>query len=142
RAQVPAALRAAERVRPPEPEPAARGEQPLLVPSVIAAPLRDRHARTRIFQRAEDAPVPVMAEINLRFAGGADAAFARLDRLWRRVTGGPGPARVAGQYATGELSIDQVERLVSADAVPVVPQRRSLYRVWPDFPGQLHVDNS
>jgi serine protease AprX len=142
RAGVPVALRAAERVRPPEPERAVPGEQPLLVPSVIAAPLRDRRARARIFRRADDAPVPVMAEINLRFAGGADAAFARLDRLWRRVTGGAGPARVAGQYATGELSMHQVERLVAADAVPVAPARRSLYRVWPDFPITLHVDAS
>ena len=109
---------------------------------MIAAPLRDRRARARIFRRPDDAPVPVMAELNLRFAGGADAAFARLDRLWRRVTGGTGPARLAGQYATGELSMHQVERLVAADAVPVAPARRSLYRVWPDFPVALHVDAS
>src|SRR3954468_5283930 len=34
-AAAPAALRAAERVRPPEPEAAAPGQQPLLVPGVI-----------------------------------------------------------------------------------------------------------
>jgi hypothetical protein len=142
RAGLPAAVRAAGRVRPAAPEPPAPGEQPLVVPGVIAAPLRDRQARARIFRRADEDPVPVMAEINLRFAGGSDAAFARLDRLWRQVTDGPGPGRVAGQYATGELSMRQVERLVAADAVPVTPSRRSLYRVWPDFPVILHVDAS
>jgi serine protease AprX len=145
RAQVAVARRAAARVGRPATadDPQDRTpEGPLLVPGVIAAPLRDRRARTRIFQRAEDEPVPVMAEINLRFSGGTDAAFARLDRLWRRVTGGDGPGRVAGQYAVGELSMPQVERLVAADAVPVRPARRSVYRVWPDFPVRLHVDAS
>lgn len=141
RDRVTAAARAAGRVRPTRPEPT-EPAAPLLVPGVIAAPLRDRRARTRIFRRADDEPVPVMAEINLRFAGGAGAAFARLDQLWRRVTDGAGPVRVAGQYATGELSIHQLERLVAADAVPVLPARRSVHRVWPDFPVHLHVDSS
>ena len=143
--RVAAARRAAARVPRPATadEPQDRSpEGPLLVPGVIAAPLRDRRARTKIFQRADDEPVPIMAELNLRFSGGADAAFARLDGLWRRVTGGAGPERLAGQYATGELSIGQVERLVSADAVAIRPSRRSLYRVWPDFPVRLHVDAS
>ena len=40
----------------PQPEPVAPGEQPLLVPGVIAAPLRDRRARARIFRRADEDP--------------------------------------------------------------------------------------
>jgi subtilisin family serine protease len=144
RDRVPAARAAAARVAPDldrrADDPATAS--PLLVPGVIAAPLRDRRTRTRIFRRADDEPVPVMAEINLRFAGGSGAAFARLERLWRRVTGGEGPRRIAGQYAVGELSMGQVERLVAADAVPVLAHRRSVYRVWPDFPVQLHVDAS
>ena len=49
---------------------------------------------------------------------------------------------MAGQYAVGELSITPVDRLVAADAVPVRPSRRSVHRVWPDFPVRLHVDAS
>jgi subtilisin family serine protease len=117
-------------------------EAPLIVAGVIAAPLRDPQAREKIFHRAHDEPVPVMAEVNLRFGGGVEAAYQRLDRLWERVTGGRRPRRVAGQYATGELSMGQVERLVAADAAPVVWARRSIFRVWPDFPVRLHVDAS
>ena len=122
--------------------PGAAGE-PLLVPGVIAAPLRNPQARRRMgFPDAEDQPIPVMAEVNLRFGGGRSAAFARLDDLWGRVAGGRPPRHVAGQYAAGELSMRQVERLVAADAAPVAWRGRSLYRMWPDFPVQLHVDAS
>jgi subtilisin family serine protease len=55
---------------------------------------------------------------------------------------GDTPARVADRYATGELSIFQVERLVAADAVPMRSARRAIHRMWPDFPVQLHVDAS
>ena len=113
------------------------------MPGVIAAPLRSRRARRKIgFADDEDRPIPVMAEINLRFGGGRAAAFDRLDDLWGRVAGGRPPRRVAGQYAAGDLSMRQVERLVAADAVPVAWRGRSVYRIWPDFPVRLHVDAS
>ena len=87
-------------------------------------------------------PIPVMAEVNLRFAGGPRAAFARLDRLWERVSGGPAPARRRTSTPPAMLSMRQVQRLVSADAAPVAWPQRSIHRVWPDFPVQLHVDAS
>ena len=121
----------------------APAEEPLLVSGVIAAPLRTAEARELVgFSGRTDEAIPVLAEINLRFDRGPDAAFARLDHLWRRVSGGPGPRRVAGQYATGELSMHEVERLVAADAAPVVWPLRSVHRIWPDFPVHLHVDAS
>ena len=125
----------------PAPTDAASGK-PLLISGVIAAPLRAAETRRKIgFPDAEDDPIPVMAEINLQFAGGPEGAFGRLERLWERVAGRP-PRRVAGQYATGELSMREVERLVAADAAPVAWPQRSIHRVWPDFPVQLHVDAS
>ena len=90
---------------PPDDLPPADGPLPLLTPGVIAPPLRDPEARRKMgFHTADDAPNPVMAELNLRCEGGADGAFRRLDRLWERVTGGPGPTRISEQYATGSLS--------------------------------------
>ena len=119
------------------------GPLPLLTPGVIAPPLRDPAARRRMgFHAAEDAPNPVMAELNLRCEGGADGAFRRLDRLWERVTGGPGPTRISEQYATGSLSLQQMKRLVAADAVPEVWSQRALHRLWPDFPVKPHIDGS
>jgi serine protease AprX len=115
---------------------------PLLVPGVIAAPLRAPGSRRRLgFPDADDEPIPVMAEVNLRYSDGARGAFARLDRLWERLSGTT-PRHVAGQYAAGELSMRQVERLVAADAAPVAWPQRAVHRVWPDFPVALHVDAS
>ena len=142
-ARAAAAQAAARRATPAGTAAAEPAEEPLLVPGVIAAPLRSRRARRKIgFADDEDRPIPVMAEINLRFGGGRAAAFDRLDDLWGRVAGGRRPRRVAGQYAAGDLSMRQVERLVAADAVPVAWRGRSVYRIWPDFPVRLHVDAS
>jgi serine protease AprX len=123
----------------PEPD----GPLPLLTPGVIAPPLRDAAARRRMgFRAEEDAPIPVMAELNLRCEGGSDAAFRRLDRLWERVTDGPGPTRISEQYATGSLSVRQMKRLVAADATPEAWSARALHRLWPDFPVKPHIDGS
>ena len=130
----------------PEPvddPPPANGPLPLLTPGVIATPLRDAESRRKMgFHAAEDVPNPVMAELNLRYDGGADGAFRRLDRLWERVTGGPGPTRISEQYATGSLSVQQMKRLVAADAAPEDWSERALHRLWPDFPVKPHIDGS
>jgi serine protease AprX len=129
-------------VPPDGPQPVG-GSLPLLTPGVIATPLRDPAARRRMgFHAAEDAPNPVMAELNLRCEGGADGAFRKLDRLWERVTAGPGPTRISEQYATGSLSVQQMKRLVAADAVPEVWSERAVHRLWPDFPVKPHIDGS
>ena len=49
---------------------------PLLTAGVIAPPLRNPAEREQMgFPTAEDRPVPVMAELNLRYTGGAEAAL-------------------------------------------------------------------
>ena len=144
-----AAVAAAEQDRgtPHEDEESAAGEPPptLLTAGVIAPPLRSGSVREGVgFPAADDEPGPVMAELNLRFRGGPDAAFARLSRLWQRVTGDPsrGPNPLAEEYATGRLSMNEMKRLVSADAVPLVWPERALHRLWPDFPVKTQVDGS
>ncbi|HEV7653819.1 MAG TPA: S8 family peptidase [Mycobacteriales bacterium] len=132
------------------PDETGTGRPPLLTAGVIAPPLRNRADRVRMgFDGDEDRPVPVMAELNLRFRGGGDDALRRLDALWRRVTvasagAGPDrrPTRISEQYATGSLSVQEMKRLVAADAVPEVWPQRSLHRLWPDFPVRPHVDGS
>ena len=121
---------------------------PLLTPGVIAPPLRSDAAREQVgFPVDDDDPGPVMAELNLRYSSGADQAFARLADLWTRVTHWSGepdrvPTRLAEEYATGRLSINEMKRLVSADATVTVRSRRSLRRLWPDFPVKAQVDAS
>jgi subtilisin family serine protease len=135
---------AAATLPPPPPDaPEPGGPLPLLTPGVIAPPLRDPGARAKMgFHAEENRPVPVMAELNLRCEGGPDGAFRRLDRLWERVTGADGPTRISEQYATGSLSVQQMKRLVAADAAPEVWFHRALHRLWPDFPVKPHIDGS
>ncbi|MFL6129421.1 MAG: S8 family serine peptidase [Mycobacteriales bacterium] len=130
-----------------QPEETAPGEPPptLLTAGVIAPPLRTGAGRELVGLPAEDdVPGPVMAELNLRFRGGPQAAFTRLARLWQQVTGDParGPRPLAEEYATGSLSMNEMKRLVSADAVPIGWADRALHRLWPDFPVKTQVDGS
>ena len=119
------------------------GRAPLLTPGVISAPLRDPDAREHMhFPTGDDQRMPVMVELNLRFAGGPRAAFAALSSLWARCAGEPPPSPLAEEYATGMLSMNEMKRLVSADAAPHDWRQRCAYRLWPDFPVQEHVDAS
>lgn len=140
--RAPAATEPADGEQPP----AGAEREPLLTPGVIAPPLRSGAERERIgFPAGADEPIPVMAEINLGYRGERDvpdAAFKRLEQLWRRVTGDRRPSRLAEQYASGKLSMNEVVRLVAADAAPVDWPQRSIHQIWPDFPVQLHVDGS
>jgi serine protease AprX len=121
---------------------------PLITPGVIATPLRSAAARQKVgFPSHEDEPGPVMAEINLRFRGGSDDAFDRLTDLWRRVTRtSPLPDRrptaLGDEYATGQLSLNEMKRLVSADTAGSTRSTRSLRRIWPDFEVREQVDAS
>jgi serine protease AprX len=134
--------------QPAEGEPVPDRPAALLMPGVIAPPLRSDRVREKVgFPLDDDEPGPVMAELNLRYGGGPEQAFARLAELWTRVTfwsGEPGrvPTRLAEEYATGRLSLAEMKRLVSADAATVVRSRRSLRRLWPDFPVREQVDGS
>ncbi len=112
-----------------------------LVSGVIAPPLRTAHGRLRAGVDDPDA-MPVMIELNLRHARGPRAAMNELRRLWRRVTGRPGPEPLAEEYATGVLTLGEMKRLVAADAAPIVWSRRSIYRIWPDFRMHKLIDAS
>ncbi|HYN29700.1 MAG TPA: hypothetical protein VES95_07510, partial [Dermatophilaceae bacterium] len=95
-----------------------RERGPLVTPGVIATPLRDPRARAEMrFPGGEDVQLPVMVELNLRYAGGPRAAFAALASLWQRCTGERSePLPLAEDYATGTLSMSEMKRLVTADA--------------------------
>jgi subtilisin family serine protease len=110
---------------------------------VIATPLRDPRARRRFgFSGGQDDPVPVMVELNLLHRSGTEGALRRLARLWERTTETEVPDLIAGRYLAGELTMRQMKRLVSADAVPVRWPSRSIHHIWPDFPVRPHIDAS
>jgi serine protease AprX len=131
----------------PTAERADEPASPLLTPGVIAPPLRLISMRKRVgFPEHDHEPGPVMAELNLRFRGGPEAAYARLSELWRRVTDRSSPDRhptpLGDEYATGMLSLNEMKRLVSADTADAARSRRCLRRIWPDFPVKEQIDSS
>ncbi|MDG4766317.1 S8 family serine peptidase [Solwaraspora sp. WMMD406] len=130
---------------PPADAPPADAPPAVAVPApgIIAAPLRRPSGRRRIgFPADPDEPMPVLVALNLHFDGGARRAMDQLAGLWFRVTAGRHPQPLAGEYAVGELSVNQMKRLVAADSVEGDPARRSVHRVWPDFPVAQQIDVS
>lgn len=121
---------------------------PMLMPGVLAPPLRTNEGRRRAgVPEAEDEPAPITVELNLRFGGGVDRGFAHLERLWEKVVRHSElperrPRRLGTEYATGLLSLLEMKRLVTTDAVANSWSRRCLQRLWPDFQTRLHVDVS
>ncbi len=121
--------------------------QPTLVTGVLSPPLRTAAGRAAAERTAgeaqDDVPIAVMVELNLAYEDGPTGAFERLADLWRRATVGEvGPSRVADEYGVGTLSMNQMKRLVSADAALVSWSQRCIYRIWPDFEVRPLVDAS
>ncbi len=126
---------------PPPPRP--DDEEPMLVSGVISLPLRTPGGRARANMPVDEgAPIPVMVEVNLGHELGPEAALRTLTDLWTRVTGQPGPTPLAEEYATGSLTLDEIKRLVAADAAPIAWGQRSIYKLWPDFPVRRQIDAS
>ena len=120
----------------------AGGQVPAMpVAGVISPALRTESGRASAGVDDVEA-MPVIVELNLRFARGPGAAFRRLSQLWRRVDKTGRPARLAHDYARGSLTMGQIKRLVAADATPLEWSERSIKRVWPDFQVRRLIDAS
>ena len=137
--------------RPPRP---ARRRRPTAPPrgrpAPAAHPGRDRDPAARPGGPAEDG---LPRRRGRAEPGDGRAQPALRGRCGRRVpagwtgsgSGSPAaraPTRISEQYATGSLSLQQMKRLVAADAVPEVWSQRALHRLWPDFPVKPHIDGS
>lgn len=128
-----------EPAAPGEPEPGQGGRAglPTVMSGVISTPLRTENGRA--CAGVDDDEPAVLIELNLRHEGGPRAALRALRKLWPRVTGEPGPEPLSDEYATGRLSMDELKRLVAADST-APPERRAIYRVWPDFAVRKLID--
>jgi serine protease AprX len=114
-----------------------------LVAGVLTPALRERFGQNPESDPTEawSTPWPIMIELNLRFQSGAADAMKRVNYLWRLVDG-PGEPFPVSEYAVGELTTSQLERLVSADAAPLDWPKRAIYRIWPDFEAHPQIDGS
>ena len=129
----------------PAPRIRAAGHGPPLVRrTIVADALLDAAERERLgFPTAEDQPLPVVVELNLRHREGLTGAKRRFIEVYGRVPGErPDPELVAETYYRCQLSVEQVRALVAADMVDADPAATAIYRIWPDFPVNPLIDQS
>ena len=97
----------------PEPLPAKR---PVLRNMVIADALLDPGERAGMgLPTADDAPLPVVIELNLQHARGLSGAVSQLEHVWAGAIGGSPPRQTAEIYCSADLTIAQVQSIVAAD---------------------------
>ncbi len=127
-------------------------KRPLLRNEIIAEALLSPSERAAIgLPAADDAPLPVVIELNVQHAGGLDGARRRLSAAWTAagLDGSP-PPQTAEIYCRADLTIGQIQALVLQDLTPIQQQNptavrtaeRAIYRIWPDFPVQPLIDRS
>jgi serine protease AprX len=116
---------------------------PVLRDEIIAEALLDPDERERMgLPRADDADLPIVIELNLQHGKGLDGAAARLKQDWNRALGGNPPPLTADIYCRADLTIGQLQALVSEDLADRNATERAIYRIWPDFPVQPLIDRS
>jgi len=122
---------------PPQPE------RPKLRNEIIADALLDAKVRDAMrLSDDTDPQMPIVIELNLQHARGLDGAVEQLGQDWHEagIDGSP-PEPTAETYCRADLTMGQVQALVSAD-LSVESTARAIYRIWPDFPIQPLIDRS
>jgi subtilisin family serine protease len=116
--------------------------RPRMRSEVIADALVDPEVRARFgWPPGEQAPLPVVFELNVRHRAGLSQAFDEFMAIWD--ADWPKPVRIAEIYMRVDLSLNQVRTLVQADiSAHSQPDDRAIYRAWPDFPVRPLIDAS
>ena len=120
---------------------------PLVQGSTIAEPLLDPDERAQMgLPTADDDPMTMIVELNLRHSGGLTGAREQFDELYTAVFDRtPEEAAVitiADIYLRCWLSLRQAQALVTEDVARAKTSKapgsraskRAIYRIWPDFP--------
>jgi serine protease AprX len=92
---------------------------------------------------SDDEPMFVVFELNLLHEEGLSGSRGRLIELCGSF--GIPPAslvHIADTYVRGHLTINQTKRVVRKDQEDTPPEKRAIYRVWPDFSLKLLIDKS
>src|SRR6266540_550943 len=125
-------------------ERASRRDQPLVQRAIVADALIDPDERARIgFDPAPDATMPVVVELNLRHREGLPGARRDfLANFHANLPGKPEPEPVTDTYFRCLLNEAEILALVHADQREPEAAKRTIYRVWPDFPVHPLIDGS
>lgn len=115
-----------------------------LQPSVIAAPLLDRTARSRMMGKPvrDDDPIPVVIELNVAYTGGVAAAYESFTELLQSLNVVESVPELFDDYVPARMSMVDIQRLVREDANEPDPVKRCIFRVWPNFPVHPQIDIS
>jgi serine protease AprX len=124
-------------------------DQDPVLGGVLAPPLREKFVQNpateaQLLQAGQAQPElePIMIELNLGFRPGVAEAVEQVLLLWRLVGGDGEPVQLGDEYLAGELSISQLDGLVSADVAAGDWPKRAIYRIWPDFEMRPQIDAS
>jgi serine protease AprX len=119
-----------------------RTPPPRVINTVLAEALIERVERSRLgLPQEENEPFAVIVELNLRYEQGLKEAAARFVALCREVTGIPKPIRIDVGYYRCRMSVDQAIAVASREQGLPFP-KRTIYRIWPDFPIHALIDRS
>jgi serine protease AprX len=119
----------------PDEDGPVKDEHPLKTELVYQSTISDAFRDERVvhdLDADEDGRIPAVIELNLLHAEGLPGARSALAPLLEPFPASPRP--VAGTYVAVRLTIDEIERLVTADQAARGPSERAIYRIWPDFP--------
>jgi serine protease AprX len=123
-------------------DPELTPKSPQLRREIISSALLSPSTRSDLgFAAGDDAPVPVVIELNVQHPQGVEGALTQLRSEWTSVIDAPPPSVITGAYCEASLSITEVQQLVDAD-LKEPSGSRALYKVWPDFPIQPLIDRS
>jgi serine protease AprX len=131
------------RVSEEQPPEQHQAKGPVLRDEIIAEALLDPDERVGMgLPRGDDEDLPIVIELNLQHARGLAGAASRLEEDWSDALAGSPPPLTADIYCRADLTIHEVQALVSRDLRTADTSERAIYRIWPDFPVEPLIDRS
>jgi subtilisin family serine protease len=85
-------------------------------------------------------------ELNLSYDKGVQQAGIAFREMFRKVLGGDAgqrtPVFISKSYFKCSLSAKELRDLIAEEDAVLIPQKRVIYKVWPDFPVEPLIDHS
>ncbi|WLA74093.1 S8 family peptidase [Bradyrhizobium diazoefficiens] len=130
------------------PDPKKRGREITYAGGILPRELNDEQDRIRLgLPKNPDSKSSYVVELNLQNHGGLAEADNAFNALYRRVViddhaDARMPVAVSKSYYSCFISLNEARRLAIEDEKSGSVKQRSIYRIWPDYKIQPHVDRS